>query len=327
MYRSLLVPLDGSSFAEQALPFALSIAQRAAARLQVATVVPHSWNSFLHSEPASTHLTDAWRSYLERVVERIRRSNVPVSYVVLEGEKVAPALCAHAEQTGVDLVVMNTHGRGTMGRLWFGSVAYEVVHHVSAPLLLLRHDDYSTEWEKEPGLQHMLVTLDGSPLAERVLEPAIALGTLMDAEYTLLRVINDIPLGTPELDSISLSSPAPELLDEIQIVQERVQNEAQNHLEGVAERLRARGLKVQTRVIAANDPGIAILHALASPSTDLVALEMRGDRGSPARGLFGSVARKVIHGTSKPVFVQSAAAVPLHENALQYQIVGRPEGR
>ncbi len=308
MYRSLLVPLDGSSFAEQALPFALSIAKRAPARLQVATVLPHSWKSFLTSAQASSHLAGAWRGYLERVVERIRLSNVPVSYVVLEGEKVAPTLCAHAEQTGVDLVVMNTHGRGTMGRLWFGSVAYEVAHHVSAPLLLLRHQDSPNEWEKEPALQHMLVTLDGSSVAERVLEPATTLGTPVDADYTLLRVINDIPLGTPELDSISLSSRAPELLDEIQIVQERVEKEAQNYLESVAKRLRARGLRVQTRVIAANDPGIAILHALASPTIDLVALEMRGARGSPARGLFGSVARKVIHGTSKPVFVQSAAA-------------------
>ena len=152
----------------------------------------------------------------------------------------------------------------------------------------------------------MLVPLDGSSLAEGMIEPAVTLGGLMDADYTLLRVINDVPMGSPELDSISLSSLAVEVLDEVRSVQEQVQKEAQDYLDGIAERLRARGLQVQTRVMVADDPGTAILDEAGAPGIDLVALETHGHRG--LRNLvMGSVARKVIHGTSKPVLMHSAA--------------------
>jgi nucleotide-binding universal stress UspA family protein len=201
---------------------------------------------------------------------------------------------------------MATHGRGALGRFWLGSVPYELMHSVSQPLLLVRPGDSLAAWENRSIPQHVLLPLDGSSLAEGVIESAVTLGSLMDADYTLLRVIRDVPMGTPELDSISLSSLAAEVLDEVQSVQERVQKEAHDYLDGIAERLRARGLQVKTRVMVADDPGTAILDEAGAPGIDLVALETHGRRG--LRNLaMGSVARKVIHGTSKPVLVQSAA--------------------
>ena len=234
MYRSLLVPLDGSPFAEQALPFALTIVRRAAASLQVVAVMPHP--GILVSTQFVAHMLGRWSGYLERVVERIQRCHaVPVSCRVLEGEAVAPTIAAYVKQIEADLVVMTTHGRGTLGRLWFGSVAYELIRNLSVPALFVRPHDGVAEWDTEPALRHMLIALDGSLLAERMLEPAVTLGTLMNADYVLLRVLNDVPVGAPELDPISLSSPALELLDEIQAVQERLRKEAQDYLDRAAE--------------------------------------------------------------------------------------------
>ncbi len=203
------MPLDGSSFAEQALPFALSAARRATARLQVVVVIPTPEIPFVVSTQFLSHLAGRWSGYLERIVEPIQGSYAgPVGCQVLEGAAVAPTICAHAEHAGVDLVVMTTHGRGSLGRWWFGSVAYEILRSLSMPALFVRPGDDATEWGKEPALQHVLVTLDGSLQAERVLEPAVTLGTLMNANYTLLSAIDDIPVGVPELDSVSLSSSA-----------------------------------------------------------------------------------------------------------------------
>jgi nucleotide-binding universal stress UspA family protein len=305
MYRSLLVPLDGSAFAEQALPVALTIARRAGAELQVVTVVSNPWTRSLSSAQSSLVAASGWPGYLQGVVERAQRSfGVSVTSQVLEAAEVAPVLCAHARDAGVDLVIMSTHGRGALGKLWFGSTAYEMVHRLSMPLLFVRPTEI-TSWEKEPALHHLLITLDGTALAEQILAPALTLGVIMDAEYYLLRVINDLPVGSPELDSISLSSPAEGLLGEIRSVQERARKEALGYLEGIAERLRAQGLVVKTQVVVASDPGAAVLDVVNKGSCDVVALETHGRRGL-AGLVLGSVARKVIHGTTKLVLIRSA---------------------
>jgi nucleotide-binding universal stress UspA family protein len=304
VYRSLLVPLDGSSFAEQALPLALGIARKAGAGLQIVTVIAHHWTASLFSAQSLSQQAAIWRHYLENLAERASREcSMAVDSVVLDGAAVTPRLCAHAKEVAVDLFVMSTHSRAWLGRLWFGSVANELIHHLSIPVLFVRPDKEAITLSKEPVLQHILITLDGSLLAEQVLEPAVSLGTLVDAEYTLLRVVDFTPIGTPELDPISLSSAAVELLDEITFVRERSLKQAHSYLDGVAERLRVRGLRVQTKVMVADDAGAGILEAVATPSYDMVALATHGSR-VPSDGLLGSVARKIMHGTSKPVLVQ-----------------------
>ena len=307
MYRSLLVPLDGSPFAEEALPLAMSIARRAGASLHLVAVAAGAGFSFL-SEKDSECLAKGWQVYLDGVVERVRSHvTVPVSAVLLEGGDVAPQISAHAESIGADLIVVSTHGRGALGRFWLGSVPHELMSRLSQPLLLVRPGDSPVEWGHESVLRHVLVPLDGSALAEQMIEPAVAFGSLMDADYTLLRVISDIPLGTPEFDSISLSSSAVEVLDEIRSVRKRVQKEARDYLDGVTERLRVRGLRVKTRVTVANDPGTAILKEVEAPGIDLIALETHDRRGL-SNLVVGSVARKIVHGALKPILVHSAAS-------------------
>ena len=176
-----------------------------------------------------------------------------MSSVFLKGEDVASKISAHAESMGADLIVMTTHGRSAFGRFWLGSVPYALMSSLSQPFLLVKPGDSIAESENESVPQHVLLPLDGSSPAERMIEPAVSLGSLMDADYTLLRVINDLPLGTPEFDSISLSSLAVGVVDEIRSVQERVRQEAQDYLDDVAERLGARGLQVEMRVTVAND--------------------------------------------------------------------------
>ncbi len=307
VYRSLMVPLDGSTFAEYALSIALGIARRSGASVQVVTVAPHP---ALFSGRSTAELVSTWHDYLHGVVERaqsVAGPGVSLSSQVLQDTDVAATLCAHTRDAAIDLVVMSTHGRGTLGRFWFGSVAYKVLHRCSVPILYVKPGTSVAEQPQELALQHLLVMLDGTPQAERVLTPALAFGALMGADYSLLRVVPDVAYGgSPELDSNSLCSATLELLDEIHSVQERLRKEAQDYLDGVAVRLRSRGLQVQAQVMVDRDLGTAILDALAATGIDLVALETHG-LPDPT-GHLGNVARKVIHGTSKPVFVHSVGA-------------------
>jgi nucleotide-binding universal stress UspA family protein len=120
-----------------------------------------------------------------------------------------------------------------------------------------------------------------------------------------LRIIDEIPIGVPGFDTISLSSAAPQVLDQIRVEQAHIRHEALEYLEGVAIGLRDRGLRVSTRVVADFDHGAALLKVASEPEFDLVGLETQGRRPI-ARLAIGSMARKVIHASPIPIFVQAA---------------------
>ncbi|HWP39410.1 MAG TPA: universal stress protein, partial [Tepidisphaeraceae bacterium] len=152
--------------------------------------------------------------------------------------------------------------------------------------------------DHESVIKHMLLPLDGSALAEQVLEHAVALGAPMQAEYTLLQAIDPVILGyAPAAYAMGL--------DELIIEQSRAA--AQAYLAGIAERLRAESLHVQT-CITIGPPAAAILEYAHTHQVDLIALATHG-RGGLARLLLGSVADKVVRGASVPVLVYHPQAV------------------
>jgi nucleotide-binding universal stress UspA family protein len=329
MYRSLLVPLDGSGFAEQALPVALGLALRAGATLHLVHVhTPHAPPSALEdpgdrADPAdgtpqeapserdpagralreaNSQLKEAYRSYLDGVSRRLAAlATVPVLADLVEGA-VGDALAEEARVRGADLIVMATHGRGPLSRFWLGSVADEMVRRSPVPVLLLRPRGAAADLAEGPVFKHVLIPLDGSALAEQVLEPALALGGLMQARYTLLRVVVPALLPGPDPTGYGLVGPDDSVL-------EGQQREARGYLEGVAVRLRARSGVVQTRAAVGQQPAVAILEEARALGADLIALETHG-RGGLARLLLGSVADKVLRGALSPVLVHRSAAQP-----------------
>src|SRR5579862_8520664 len=119
MYRTLLVPLDGSAFGEQALPVALSIACRSDATLNVVQVhVPATRCGDSMSPLAQDQkISEQERAYLDTTVQLLASfSSVPVTSTLLEGPVVAETLNGHAVYTKADLIVMTTHGRGPLSR-------------------------------------------------------------------------------------------------------------------------------------------------------------------------------------------------------------------
>jgi nucleotide-binding universal stress UspA family protein len=311
MYRRILVPLDGSHFGEHALPLALGLARRAGAKLEVVHVytplaTAYSEHPVWNDDTLEALLKKRHQDYLDHTAGRLAKvSPVSVSLVVLEGG-VVEEICAHVEKTGVDLVVMTTHGRGPLGRFWLGSVADALARQSPVPVLLVRPGEAAPDLCREPVAQHILLPLDGSDLAEQMLGPAVELGSLADADYTLLRVIKPVlptlthPMAFP-MEGASLAQLTQETLDQLETANERLGREAQDYLDRVAERLQARGLRIQTRVATEQQPATAVLEAAAT-GIDLIALETHGRRGL-ARLLLGSVADKVVRGSHLPVLV------------------------
>jgi len=297
MYRTILVPLDGSGFAEQALPLARGLAGLSGANLRLAHVqaphppVPVVADGLMVEAELRSQREQHEREYLDAVCDRLAR-DVPTAATLLQGP-IAATLSRHAAEIRADLVVMTSHGATGLERWWLGSVAEGLIRSCETALLLLR--PAVGEQAPEPAaLQRVLIALDGSPLAEQILGPALALGGLLKADYTLLRVVEPFVWGGRP---IGVGAP----LDAERITRE-CELDARGYLERVATRLRQDGHGVESRVVRAGRPAAAILEsALALPGA-LIALATHG-RGGLARLLVGSVADKVIRGGHTPVLV------------------------
>jgi nucleotide-binding universal stress UspA family protein len=311
MYRTILVPLDGSPFGEHALPLAMSLARRTGATLQLLNVLTpiatlYAETPMFVDEQLEQRLRDrqveSQQQYLDQVIRRIEDA-APVKIVKLvdDGE-IASTIRAQAIRHKSDLIVMTTHGRGPLGRFWLGSVADELVRESPVPVLLIRPTENLVDLTREPSLKHIMIPLDGTELAEQMLPNAVALGRFLDSDFTLVRVVR--PLGTtvPVGEAGTIGFQMQTILDSIDTLQEQLVTEASDYLERQAKPLREAGLKVVSRVDVAEQPATAILHDAVPPVIDLVALETHGRRGL-SRLFFGSVADKVIRGAHVPVLV------------------------
>jgi nucleotide-binding universal stress UspA family protein len=297
MCLSLLVPLDRSPSAEQALPLALSIARRANARLDLVEV---------HSQYALEDPTAGWLRYEpDRDAQRKQQeqlyldatakwlasvSAVSVTAGVVPGsavlpETVAKSVLERARAGNVDLIVMATHGRGPLSRFVAGSVAGELIRRAGVPVLLIRESEKAPGIFPEPVLDNILILLDGSDLAEQILEPALRLARVMEARCSLLRIVES---RSSRADRGPGGSP------------EKAQAEA--YLERVAARAREQGVQVQTRVLVARHALDAILVEAVAQASNLIALARDG-RGGLKRLLRGSMADKLIRAAASPVLV------------------------
>lgn len=298
MFRSILVPLDGSRFAEGSLPTAVQLAREARAGIHVVLAhepIPVMVGAELVPPPGDLDggRREREHAYLaETTAELSKGLNGPVEAHEIEG-KAGPAICEEATRLGADLVVMATHGRGAFGRLWLGGVADYLMRHLSIPVLLLNPRKKGLA-PVEAKLANILVALDLSEEGEAILGPVRALAGLAQAQVTLIHVVQQgYVMG-------NVSVPSPVARDTA--ILEAARDEAQRHLDAIADRLRQQGLSVSTRVTIGINAASGLLDALDESRFDLIALTTHG-AGGMRRLLTGSVADKVVRVASKPVLV------------------------
>jgi nucleotide-binding universal stress UspA family protein len=147
----ILVPLDGTEFAELALPPAVDIARLLGAAVHLVTVVPTvrtttgNFQAVAQVLPASTRAAldlqeEESREYLESVADRLRADGVRATTEVRRGD-IPATLAEEAAEPEVGLVVVATHGRAGLGADWAGSVTDRLLDRTHVPILLLRLHD------------------------------------------------------------------------------------------------------------------------------------------------------------------------------------------
>jgi nucleotide-binding universal stress UspA family protein len=298
--KRILVPLDGSEFAERALEPALNLATRTGAELHLATVV-----SDLPPVPLAAgdgELISQWfeeeeeraRTYLSEMKGKAsaRAPGVEVEEHVQLGP-VGRTLQAIADEAEADLIVLTTHGRGAWQRAWLGSVADQLLRNARRPLLLIREGDEARGlFEEEGSPEHVLVPLDGSRASETALDalPGLLNG-VEGRQITLVSVLQrPFPLATTYL---------PHAVTEERLLEER-KKRMEAYMSELRERLAKDGVTVDSRVLTADDAARALLDFTKGEGVDLIALSTRG-RGGVSRFFLGSVADKLVRGAAVPV--------------------------
>lgn len=174
--RTLLVPVDGSAGSAMALGAATGVARATGARLVlVEAVVPIPLYLYAHPFPAvmdNAYVDPAWEEearasaahYVDGLAQGLRQKNFIVEAQVVEGEA-AKAIVDVADQRGVDLIVMSTHGATGLERTLLGSVAADVVRLAHQPVLLLRQPATATvtETDTDPAATVQRLTADMVP--------------------------------------------------------------------------------------------------------------------------------------------------------------------
>lgn len=290
MYRNILVPLDGSDFAELALPTAAALANAMGAELTLVHVCDMTAPDYHAGEAARAAQRTIFLGKAAADVEH--KFQVKPSTVLLEGVA-TDALSEHAQRCEAPLIVMSTHGRTGWSRAWLGSVADGVMRRATAPVLMLSDGDVTHDptagWPLP--FRTIVVPLDGTSFAEQVLAHAATVAEASHAQLILLHVVTPVAPTAPEIP-ISYVPPA-QLIDELT---SSLVARARDRGSRLAARLRAvhPRLDVRDEVVIGNSVAHAIIDASKRRHADCVAMATHG-RGL-SRLVVASVADKVVRG-------------------------------
>lgn len=299
MFTKILVPLDTSALADQALATAAAIAKRSDAELQLVLVhVPMPFDG-LPDAPWNVAALSMERAYLDgRARELAQRFGIAVNVEHLTGPA-AESIIAHANSYHTDLVVMTTHGRTGLSREWLGSVADTTMRSLDIPVLMLRPVEAAAAEAAPTVFRRIVIPLDGSHRAESIIATALAVGG-PDATYVLVRVVVPVPviLNFPEPYGAM-----PILIDTD--ATSRVEADAKHYVQKIADRMAAKGLAIEQTVVVAEIVVPALLEIAKANNVDLIAIATHG-RGV-SRLVLGSVADKLLRGSGKPLLIARAA--------------------
>lgn len=148
MFNKILVCLDGSKLAEQILPYAIEEASRFRSKLVLLQVtgvqtvpVVEAGASALAVEAAAQQVEREQRdtkAYLEVLTQSLRETGIDAEFVTLRGLQIGQTIVDYANEHGVDLIAIATHGRSGLKRLVLGSVAEFVLRESGLPILLIK---------------------------------------------------------------------------------------------------------------------------------------------------------------------------------------------
>ena len=308
MYSRIIVPLDGSELAEQALPYAQLVARSLSASIeliQAFDILPPGLmgeGSQFVVDQMLAGARDRAESYLYGTRLRLEAEGNSVSTTAMRSSP-AEAIVAQASIDPSALVVMSTHGRGGIARWVLGSVADKVLHTVPNPMLVVRAAG-AQQAAPADSLKMVVVPLDGSQLAELAIPHAASIAAALSARITLLRVTPTLEHYQRDLDYVPY---------EIAGVSDYDQAPAERLVESDTQQVATYLSGVESRLAGVHTHGVSLAHERnddvaqaiidqAGEEQSLVVMTTHG-RSGVGRMVFGSVADRVVRHSNAPVLV------------------------
>jgi nucleotide-binding universal stress UspA family protein len=296
---TILVPLDGSTFAECVLPYAMELAHKLSCAIELVGVAPmirtdRGWPAVPVFGGVPHGIDPVQSDYLRATATKVEAvSSAQVLCTMLSGPP-ARELVKHSNNHRPELMILSTNGGEPLRQAWLGSVAERVARHVPMPVLLVRPKATAgSNLTERCRFDHIMVALDGSPQGEAGLHWAKAFGGV-DTAYTLVCVEpTAAPPRAPELELAPLypsdSSRAGH-------------TEAAEYLCGVENRVMNRIQNVTSVVLKRLPVALGILKAAEQNAADLIIITTDGLSGLP-RLLMGTVADGYVRASNVPVLM------------------------
>lgn len=298
MYSRMLIPLDGSKLAEQVLPYARYLAKALTIPAELFEVVdPETLRLLANPDQGryiDTLIADRRASsgnYLETIAGSFQGARVKFS---VGNGNAAELIIDKAAADKDTLIVMATHGRSGIQRWLLGSVADKVLHGSTNHLFLIR----ATEQGKTDGeapLKKVIVPLDGSPLAEKVLPHVVDMAKKMRLEVVFLRAYA-LP---PAISADEYGAYSEELFNQLEA-------EAKDYLAEKIKEVQREGLENVFSVVDLGYGAEEITLLARKTPDNFIAMSTHG-RSGITRWVLGSVTERVVRHSGDPVLIIRAA--------------------
>ncbi len=281
--NKIAVLLDGSVYAAQALPAAKRICQATGASMTLLSGV----KSYSHGPQEQFNADLAARErYLDSLIEQLKADGFKVEKAVRRGS-IAEVTQAFVEAAGIDLVVTTTRGKSGEKHWMSGGVSSKLMMKLDIPVYLVQGEQ-PKDLGRKP--EKMLVALDGSIKAEKVLPYARAMAQVYGSELTLISVPQ-----IPETDNYR--APA----DVVENLRAEAEAKMTNFLEAVARDLEKDGIKVDV-IVKGSRPATTIVETAEEGDYGLILLTSNG-RGTFDRMIMGADSERIVGSTNRCVLM------------------------
>ena len=289
MYERILVPLDGSKFAEQVFPPVVELARAFGSEVVLVEVC----------EPEESEYGQACRLYINNEAEQLRTSlkgsAANVRTTVLKG-KAAEQILSYAEKIDISLIMISSHGRSGLAPWSLGGTASKVLHRVGVPLIIVRVKESPEESANVGLFSRILIPLDSSETSEAVLPYVTELTKKLESEVTLLQVVET----GKHVHTIGGLGYIPYKDRDVNLVK----TNAQRYLDKVSSKFAGTKATVRSE-IRVGDSAREIINLAARKDYSLIAMASHGRAGIEAWA-HDSVTGKIIQASKQPLmFVPS----------------------
>jgi nucleotide-binding universal stress UspA family protein len=295
MFKHILVPLDGSSLAEAALPAAAYMAHVLHVRVTLIHIIEQDALTTVHGEHHLTMAGEAER-YLKDVASRAFGPEVAVEcHVHVEAmSNVSRAIVEHQSELSPDLIVMCTHGKSGLRRVLFGDIAQQVVASGNLPLLLVRPGEATSP--QSFSCDMILAPTDGDRVHEQGLVVACKLAQITGAKLHLFSVVPTASVlsGRDATTQRFMPGTTSTMLD-------MAEAELRTYLQQQLVQIQQQGVAVSTEV-RRGEPAAMIAEVAETSNASLIVLGTHGKAGTTAFW-HDSIGAKVVTQTKRPLLL------------------------